>query len=68
MRKIIPPRIEHIERIEPRPDGVPDWSPFGNPEDDHSVDGFSDKDAESVQEGVPDGSPFGNLKDDNSVD
>ena len=52
----------------PRPDEVPDGSPFGNLEDDHSVDGFSDEDAESVQEGVPDGSPFGNLEDDNSVD
>ncbi len=45
-----------------------DESPFGNLEDDHNVDGFSDEDAESVQEGVPDGSPFDNLEDDNSVD
>ncbi len=45
-----------------------DGSSFGNLEDNHSVDGFLDKDAESVQEGVPDGSPFGNLEDDNSVD
>jgi hypothetical protein len=29
---------------------VPDGSPFGNLEDDHSVDGFSDEDAESVQD------------------
>ena len=34
---------------------MPDGSPFGNLEDDHSVDGFSDEDAESVQddEGPP---------------
>ena len=52
----------------PRPDGVPDGSPFGNLEDNHSVDGFSDEDAESVQDGVLDGSSFGNLNDDHSVD
>ncbi len=52
----------------PRPDEVPDGSPFGNLEDDHSVDEFSDEDAESVQDGVLDGSPFGNLEDDHSVD
>ena len=52
----------------PRPDEVPDWSPFGNLEDDHSVDGFSDEDAESVQDGVLDGSAFCNLEDNHSVD
>jgi hypothetical protein len=52
----------------PRPDEVPDGSPFGNLKDDHSVDRFSDEDAKSVQEGVPDGSPFNNLEDDHSVD
>jgi hypothetical protein len=52
----------------PCPDEVPDGSPFGNLKDNHSVDRFSDKDAESVQEGVPDGSPFYNLEDDHSMD
>ncbi len=52
----------------PRPDEVPDGSPFCNLEDDHSVGGFSDEDAESVQDGVLDGSPFGNLEDNHSVD
>jgi hypothetical protein len=44
----------------PRPDGVPDGSPFGNLEDDHSVDGFSDEDAESVQDDEDDdeGPPY----------
>ncbi len=39
----------------PRPDGVLDWSPFGNVEDNHSVDRFWDEDAKSVQddEGPP---------------
>ncbi len=52
----------------PRPDEVQDGSPFCNLEDDHRVDGFSDKDAESVQEGVLDGSPFHNLEDNHSLD